>query len=203
ERVEDRPQRLRRVDHPDADGRSFRPGLEYPRTGHVVQVVTDIVVIEHGNEIGHADFVFERLHAHGELVSKITHRRKAHTGDAHVLAQGGGGFHVELVERDDAVNLLVPRHVSYRFYNLRDGQLGGNVEDVVQALARPIGVTEFLGCKQEHATALAFAFAHEFLSLFVGADAEKGERRGFRHAGLPIQGKDYTTGQRVKRQLRK
>ena len=134
-------------------------------------------MIEYGNEVGDTDSVFERLHAHGQLVAEVAHGGQPHAGDAHVLAQGGRGFHVELVERDDAVNLLVPRQVSDRFYDLGNGELGGNVEDVVQALARPIGIAEFLGRKQEHAAALAFALAHEFLSLFVGRDAEKGKRR--------------------------
>ncbi len=193
EGVENRPQSFGRVDQLDADGRSFRSWLEHPGPGHVVQVIANVVVIQHRNEIRHANSVFERLHAHGELVAEIAHGGQPHAGDAHVLAQGGGSFHVELVERDDAVNLLVARQISYRLYDFRHGQIRGHIEDIVQAFARPIGIAEFLGRKQEHAAALALAFAHEFLSLFVGGDAEKGERRCHESSN---QGEKYTTAGR-------
>ena len=177
EGVENRPQSFGRIDQLDADGRGLRSRLQHPRARHMVQVIANVIVIQHRNEIGHADPVFERLHPHGQLVAEIAGRGQAHAGDAHVLAQGGGGFHVELVKRNDAVNLLVPRQIGYGFYDFGDRQFGGNIEDVVQAFARPIGIAEFLGRKQKHAAALALALAHEFLPLFVGGDAKKGEWR--------------------------
>jgi hypothetical protein len=143
----------------------------------MAQVIANVVIIQDGNEIGHPDFVFERLHPHGQLVAEMAHGGQAHAGDAHVLAQGSGGFHVELVEGYDAVNLPLPREITYRLYDFWQGEVSGHIEDVVQALTGPVGIAQGLYREQEYAAALALAFEHEFLSFFVGGDAEKGERR--------------------------
>ena len=77
----------------------------------MVEVVTNIVVIQNGDEIGHPNSILHRFHAHGQLVAEVAHGGQAHAGDAHVLAQCGCGLHIELVERDDAVDLFIPRQV--------------------------------------------------------------------------------------------
>ncbi len=80
-------------------------------------------VIHDGNEIGHAHMAIEGAHAHGQLVAKITHGGETHAGDAQVFAQSGGGFHVEFVERDDAVDFVVTR------------QVGDGLHDVARAIS--------------------------------------------------------------------
>ncbi len=138
------------------------------------QVVADVVVIEYRNEIRHANAAIQRLHAHGQLVAEIAHGCQAHPRHAQVLAKSRGSFHVVLVEGDDAVDFLRARQVRHRLHDVRKRNLRGKVEGVVQALPRPVGLTQLLRRKQEHVAALALALAHEFLSLLVGRDAKKG-----------------------------
>ncbi len=138
------------------------------------KVIPDVAVIKHGNEIRHAHAAIERLHAHGQLVAEIAHGRQAHAGHAQVLAESCGGFHVVFVERDDAVDLLRAREVRHSPHNVGERNFGGEIERVVEAFARPVGIAQLLRRKQEHAAALALALAHELLSFFVGGDAEKG-----------------------------
>ncbi len=171
------------------DGGGLRSWLEHPGSGHPAQVVANVVVIEDGNEIGHLDAVFKCLHPHGQLVAEVTHGSETHAGDPHVLAQSGGGFHIELVERHNAVNLLFPRQIGYRFDDFGQGKVDRDVEHIIQALARPVGIAQAFYCQQEYAAALTLAFAHEFLSLFVGGDAEKGDWRGFRHEASRVRQK--------------
>ena len=140
EGVEDRPQSLGRLDQLDADGGGLRSWLEHPGSGHLAQVIANVVVIEDGNKIGHPDAVFKGLHSHGQLVAEVTHGGEPHARDPHVLSKGGGGFHIELVEGHNAINLLIARQVGYRFHDFRPGKVDRYVEHIIQALTRPVGV---------------------------------------------------------------
>jgi hypothetical protein len=99
----------------------------------------------------------------------------------------------KLVKRDNAVDLFLPRQVADSFYDVGQGKFGGDIKDVVKTLTRPVGIAQGFGGEQEHAASLPLAFAHELLSLFVGGDAEKSERSGFRHRTFRIQARDYNT----------
>ena len=44
--------------------------------------------------------------AHGEFVAPEVRGGHAHPGQTHVFAEASGGFHIELVKRDDAVELM-------------------------------------------------------------------------------------------------
>ena len=67
----------------------------------------------------------ERLHAHGQLIAKIAHGSQSHTGDAQVLAQSRGGFHVVFIERHDAIQLVRAREMGDGLHDVGEGQIGG------------------------------------------------------------------------------
>ncbi len=143
-------------------------------------------MIQDRDEIGYANSALHRLHSHRQLVAEVTHGGEAHAGYAHVLAQSSRSFHVKLIQGDDAVDLFLSREVGHRLDDLDHGEVCGDIENVVETLARPVGIAESLRREQEHAAALALAFAHQFLAFFVGSDAQKGKRSRFRHGPSQI-----------------
>ena len=96
--------------------------------------MAEIIVIEDVREFGREDADFLGAGAHGELVAEIADRGKAHAGDAHVLAQRRDILHVEFVERDDAVDMLEPRHVADRVDQMLEEDVFGHVEKFVEWL---------------------------------------------------------------------
>ena len=50
-----------------------------------------------------------------------------------------------------------------------------DVEDVVEALARPLGVAQALGGHEQHAAALAFGLAQELVALVIRREAQDGQ----------------------------
>ena len=120
-----------------------------------------------------------RLHAHGELVAEVARGGLAQTGDAQVLAQRGGLFQIEIVERHDAVDLLCARDVtdaSDHHIHLPLLVHVGHVEDFGDALGGPVGlVFETERGEQQHAAALPLALAHKLLPLLVTREAKDGQ----------------------------
>ena len=167
------PQLFGGVNLLDPNRRSLLPRLQHPWPRNMLKVVPDVAVIEHGNKIRHAHVTIQRLHAHGQLVAEIAHGGQPHPWYAQVLANSGGGLHVVLVERNNAVDLLRAREVRHGLHDVADGNLSRKKKRVVQALPRPIGIAQFLRRQQDHAAALALALAHELLSLLIGRDAKK------------------------------
>ncbi len=147
----------------------------------MVEVVADISVIDDGNEIRNADVAVKSSHAHRQLVAKIAHGGQPHAGNPQMFAQRRGGLHVVFVEGDDAIQFLIAREMGHRSDDIGQSNFLGKVKRIVEALARPVGIAQFLGGQQEHAPALALALAHELLAFFVGRDAEDGQRTRVRH----------------------
>ena len=93
-----------------------------------------------------------------------------------MLAQHRGHFDVKIVERDDAV------------YPFRVGEMGGtlpdvgvrhiaaHVEELVDRLARPVGVAQPFLRQQQDPVPLPAALAQEFVPLQIGRDAEQRQR---------------------------
>ena len=102
-------------------------------------------------------------------------------GTPQVLAQSCGGLHVELIKRDNAIKLPGTSQMRNCIHDVSQGNLFRKVKSIVEAFARPVGSAQFLGRKQDYVTALALALAHEFLSLFVRRNAQKGQRARVRH----------------------
>jgi len=113
---------------------------------------------------------------HGELVAEVAQGGRAHAGDAHVLAEFGGGLHVEFVEGDDAVDFYGARHVGDGVDHLLEREVFGDVEDVVETFAGPVGVAALLEGKEDDAAAEPLGLAQKFLAFDVGRNAKKSER---------------------------
>ena len=149
-------------------------GLSSHGPGHVGHEMAEIVVIEDVREFRRGDADFLGAGAHGELVAEIADGGEAHAGDAHVLAERRDIFHVEFVERDDAVDVLHARHVADGVDQMLEGDVLGHVEKFVDGFARPVAVAEFFYGEQQDAPAHLFAGAEELRALLVGADAQDG-----------------------------
>ena len=102
-----------------------------------------------------------------------------------MFAQGGDIFHIEFIEGDDAIDLVEPREITYRVEDGLHRQIFGHGKNFTDAVEGPVGVAEFFHREQQDGAPQGFAGADEFLALFVGADAEDGERSAFRHAWPP------------------
>ncbi len=180
EGVDDLPAFVLGVDFADADGAGHEPGFEDPGRRNLVEEGMDEVVIEDVDEGGDVEAFIGGLAAHGELVAEVAGGGFAHAGDAEVFAEGGGGFEVEVIEGDDAVD-------DFSAGEEADGVEGllavplffvvGHVEDFVDGLGGPFGgVFDAVGGKEEDAAAEAFGLAEKFVAFFVAGDAENGER---------------------------
>ena len=113
--------------------------------------------------------------AHRQLVAEVARGGLSHARHAQVLAQDRRRLHVELVEGDDAVDVLGLRHVAEAEHHVVDvpGLVDiGNVEDFVDALARPGGVFQAVRGDQQHAAALAPALLQEFGALVIACQAD-------------------------------
>ena len=176
------------VDFLDADGGSLLTRLEHPRARNVVEIILDVAVVHDRNEVRDAHLAIESSHAHSEFVAEIAHGGKAHAGNAQMLAERSRGLHVEFVERHDAIDFLVAGQMGDGLHDIVERNLLGKVEGIVEALAGPVGIPQFLSRQQDHAAAASLALAHEFLPFFVGGDAEKCQRAGVRHESGSDQG---------------
>src|SRR5437667_3764060 len=169
--------------HADAGG--LRTRLEQPRVGNAGHEFAKTAVIEDVDEFGDEDAGFTGAGAHGQLISKVAHGGEAHAGNAEMLAEGGNILHVEFIERDDAIDVPRAGRVADGVNQALQRKLFRHGEDFVDAFERPTGVAKFFNGQEKNAAAERFAGADKFLTLFVGTDAENGERPAFRHATPP------------------
>ena len=91
-----------------------------------------------------------------------------------MFAQGGGHFHVVIVEGHNPIERAGARHVAHGIDHVLLVKQRGHVEDFVELIARPIGVAQSLDGEQIDVAALPFGLAHEGLTFFVAGDAEDG-----------------------------
>jgi hypothetical protein len=165
--------------HADAGG--LRARLEQPRGGDAGHELAQGVVIENGNEVWDGDACFFCPGAHGEFVSEITDGGQAHAGDAHVFTEGRNVFHVEFVEGDDAIDGLRSGDEADGVDELLHRKFFWHEEHFVDGLAWPIRVAKFFDSQEDNAAANRFAGAQKFLTFFVRADTEDGERTALGH----------------------
>src|SRR5260370_25852940 len=102
-----------------------------------------------------------------------------------MFAEGGDVFHIEFVERDDAIDGMGSGRITDGINQALQGKLFGHGEDFIDAFERPRSVAKVFEGQGQDKAAQRFAGADEFLALFVGTDAENGERPAFRHATPP------------------
>src|SRR5258707_2385267 len=87
-----------------ANAAGLRTRLEQPGIGNAGHEFAELVVIEDVDEFGDEDAGFAGAGAHGQLVTKVANGGEAHARNAEMLAKGGDVFHVEFIERDDAID---------------------------------------------------------------------------------------------------
>src|SRR5882762_4424756 len=97
--------------HANAGG--LRTRLEQPRVGNPRHEFAEIIVVEDVDEFGDEDACFTGPRAHGQLVAKIADGGETHAGDAEMLTQRRDIFHVEFIERDDAIDGMRPGRITY------------------------------------------------------------------------------------------
>src|SRR2546421_7645737 len=184
--------------HADAGG--LRTRLEQPRVGNAGHEFAKTVVIEDMDEFGDGDAGFAGAGTHGQLVSKVADGGETHAGNAEMLAEGGDIFHVEFIERDDAIDVARTGRVADGISQTLERKVFRHGEDFIDAFERPTGVAKFFDGQKENAAAERITGADEFLALFVGTNAENGERLAFRHAtppGANESSADYTAASRA------
>src|SRR5712692_446364 len=160
--------------HANAGG--LRTRLEQPGVGSPGHEFAKMIVIEDVDEFGDEDAGFAGTSAHGQLVAKIPDGGEAHAGNAEMLAEGGDILHVEFIKRDDAIDGMGSCRVTYGINQALQGKLFWHGEDFVDAFEWPRCVTELFDGQEQDEAAHRFARADELLTLFVGTDAENGER---------------------------
>ena len=87
-----------------------------------------------------------------------------------ILAQHRGHFDVEIVQRDDAIDLLRSGEKCCALANVIGRHVAADVIEGVDRVARPVRVLEFLVGQQQHTAALAIAFLEELVPFAVGRD---------------------------------
>ena len=130
------------------------------------------------NELGYSQPFIAGLGAHGQLIAKVSRRAVAHAGHAQVLAQGRRRLHVEVVERNDAVDLLGARHVADAQQHVLHLPLLLHVRDVeglVNAVLWPRLVGDAVRGQQQHSGALPAALANEVEAFEVAGETEHGQ----------------------------
>jgi len=91
-----------------------------------------------------------------------------------VLPERGGDLEVELVERDHPLDVLRPGQIADCVDHVLAPLEIRHVEDLVDAVARPVCIPQLLACEEKDAAAEALAFADELLPLEVAGEAENG-----------------------------
>src|SRR5260370_30881761 len=102
-----------------------------------------------------------------------------------MLAKRRNILHVEFIERDDAIDGMASCCVAYGINQTLQGKLFRDGADFVDTLERPVGMTKLFDGQEKNEASHGFAGADEFLAIFVGTDAQNGERPVRRHSTPP------------------
>src|SRR5260370_10440609 len=168
-----------------ADTRSLRAGFEQPGTGNAGHEFPKTVVIEDVDEFGHEDARLAGPRTHGQLVGEVADGGETHAGNAEMLTQRRDIFHIEFIERDDAIDGMGSCGVTYGINQILQWKLFGHGEYFIDAFEGPGGVAKFFDRQEKNTAAERLASADKFLTLFVGTDAENSERPFLQHATPP------------------
>jgi len=99
-----------------------------------------------------------------------------------------GGNDVIFFERNDARDATRARDVRGRHQVSGHTRLARNREQLVELLARPILIEQFLSRQQDDTRALATSFANELVAFEKTGDAKNGWNRGrVSHARLDLE----------------
>src|SRR5258708_595109 len=185
------PQFRRGMDLLDSDRAGHGSWLQHPRRRNAIQELADPVVIQNVDKFRNVQAALARPHPHGELIAKISRSGLAHAGNPQMFAQGCGHLQIEVIERNQPVDLPGPRQIAHRPQRLVAIPLVprvGHVEYFVDTLRRPVRVfLETLRCDQQNRPPLPLALAQKIVSLLVTGDAENdhGDGSCFRTMWMP------------------
>ncbi len=90
-----------------------------------------------------------------------------------MLAQHRSRLDVEIVERDDPIDVLGLGQVSRALADIRLGHVPADIEERVDGLPRPVAVAELLLGQEQDPAPEPVALAQEVVSLPVGGDTEE------------------------------
>ena len=170
------PQLVGRVHLVNSDRRRLGARLHHPRWRHAGRPLPDRLGVEHVDERGAGDPRAPRPPAHRELVPERAAGRLPHAGHEQMLAQHPAKLHVEVVQRHDPIDPFPAREVRGSLANVVVGHVAPDVEELVDRLARPVGLAQLLLGEQQHPAALPLALPQELVTLEVGGDAEQRQR---------------------------
>ena len=159
-------------------------GLRIQGSGVSCGEAGDLRVVHDVHEIGDEDAEVAGLHALRQLVAEVARGGFAHPRHAQVLAQHGRRLHVEIVQRDDAVEVLGAGNVAHALHQVLAANLPRDVIGVVDRLPRPVRIAQLVERQQQDPAALRLALADEGLALLVSRDAQDGQRTSVGHGVL-------------------
>ena len=131
----------------ESDARSLAERILAEARREAAALVTDAKLEAERLRASILDAALTRAHAHRQLVAEVAGGRLAHAGHAQVLAQRRGLLQVEVVERHHAVDGDPPGQMAGAEDEVVEPPLlvvVVNEEDIVQTLARPVGVAQAL-----------------------------------------------------------
>ena len=158
------------------DRRGLRSRLHHPRRRDAAVHSRDAGVVEDVDEVRTADAGAAGAAAHRQLVAKRARRRLAHARHAEIFAQHRRELDVEVVERDDAIDLLGAGDVRRALADVLGRHVAAEVVELVHGVARPVGIAQLLLGQEQHAASLPAALAQELVAFAVGRDAEDRQR---------------------------
>ena len=175
--VDDVPQILFVVHFFDAHGRGLRTRFNHPRCRDAIRKQVDFIVVEQRRECRNRYPGLLRFHAHGQLVAEIAGGSLAHARNAEFLADGGGLFHIEIIECDHNVNLALPHQPRHPLYDVADVFRGVllllHIENVIERFPWPCRVAQARFGKQINGIALRLASTQEVFPFEITGDTEK------------------------------
>src|SRR4051794_30309570 len=167
------PELFGAADFPDTDRRRLRARLEHPGWRDPRRPLVDAVVIDDVDELRTGNACSQGPRSHRELVAKSARDRLADSRHLQILTQHRGQLDVEVVERDDAIEVLGAGEKRRAFADVAFGHVAAHVMKSVDRVAGPVGVAQRLVGEQQDAASLAAAFAQELVAFAVRRDTEQ------------------------------
>jgi REP element-mobilizing transposase RayT len=158
----------------DADGRCFHARFEYPGWRALREEIADAVVRENARKRRHQDSAFLRFYAHRQFVAEKARGAFVHPGQPQMLTERGRHFNIELIERNDARDVLGAREVADRVDDVDSIVEVGHEVDAIDRIVRPGRFLERIDREQEGARAEGAAFPQEVVTFVEAGEREDG-----------------------------
>ncbi len=135
-------------------------------------------MVQHVDEVGAADAGAARPRPHRELVAKSAAGRLTHPGHVQVFTQHRRHLDVEVVERHDAIEPLVPGQECGALPDIALRHVPPDEVEGIDGVAGPVRVAQLVVGEQEDATPLSPALPQELVTFSIRRDAQYGQGHG-------------------------